>query len=323
MLSAATPEAAITGFSVPVEWGDRGYLVAPVGDLAHFAQFDVEGKLTGTHGRRGDGPGEFRAIQAVLPLDDDSIIVLDRRLTKLTPGLAHVATTALPSSGRAARLVATGNGGLLLNNYASGSRPFLLVDRSLQPSGALGEPAAHPDSLQWLLAADGTGGFWAARVNHRYELRRYDAAGQLSATLTPAAEWFPAWAPEPGVVTDPRRARPRPRLSGLTLDAQGRIWVTATVADAHWAATSRGSAPPGREARNLMPEVSDWADYYDSVIEVVEPGSGAILASRRHSGVIGGATAAGLLWDYVGLSDGLIGIRMIDASLDAAATGSR
>lgn len=46
--------------------------------------FGTDGKLTQTIGRTGDGPGEFRAMQSLRRSGGDSLVLLDRRLRRVT-----------------------------------------------------------------------------------------------------------------------------------------------------------------------------------------------------------------------------------------------
>src|SRR3990172_4075137 len=46
--------------------------------------FGADGKLTQTVGRTGNGPGEFRAMQSLRRSGADSLVLLDRRLSRVT-----------------------------------------------------------------------------------------------------------------------------------------------------------------------------------------------------------------------------------------------
>jgi hypothetical protein len=74
------------------------------------------------------------------------------------------------------------------------------------------------------------------------------------------------------------RTRPKPVLQALW-ERDGRIWVLIRDADANW--------KPGADPERSWSPTRDDA-IYDWVLEVVEPATGTVLASRRFgSGMVG------------------------------------
>lgn len=66
-----------------VRLSDSVLLVGDAGSNS-VRSFDESGRLRRTYGRFGDGPGEFRALQSMKRVGADSVMVLDRRLSRVT-----------------------------------------------------------------------------------------------------------------------------------------------------------------------------------------------------------------------------------------------
>ena len=115
--------------------------------------FDGEGKLITSFGRDGDGPGEFRSIQSVLALPNDSLAVYDSRRKRLT------VFTLKGTVGRTVDLTefAPFDGGSRIHRLPDG---FALIGEA--GLVARGEPGIHRDrapSFRLDLAADSVGSY--------------------------------------------------------------------------------------------------------------------------------------------------------------------
>ena len=120
------------------------------------------------------------------------------------------------------------------------------------------------------LGQDGT--VWAM-APARYLLERWDPSTgeQLQSTRIPS-DWF--WFRESiEAYTDGTVRRP-PLVEGLWEDEDGLVWIIVHDADADW-------TPPPRANEHRPVDRQQYSRTYDWVIEVVDPGSGRVLASRR------------------------------------------
>lgn len=80
---------------------DGGVLVGDAG-ASQVLSFDRSGGVVGSAGREGEGPGEFRWITSLKPLDDGRVLVYDQRLGRVTIldgslGVSETRTVVAPS----------------------------------------------------------------------------------------------------------------------------------------------------------------------------------------------------------------------------------
>ena len=76
-----------------------GRIIVMDAQSADLRVFDSTGDFIGRHGGRGDGPGEYRSMDALIRSAGDTLWISDignRRVTKLDPDLVLVATGNLP-----------------------------------------------------------------------------------------------------------------------------------------------------------------------------------------------------------------------------------
>ena len=309
-LGGAGDAVDITTSSVVVRRGD-GYAVAPVGDRTQLAFYGRSGALERVAGRQGQGPGEFNNIRSLAVLPGQTVVVLDQRITLLPAGAAApVVSRALPAGISAGRLIALADGRLVVNNYRPGRQPICLFGTDLTLIRCFGDAAAPtrdgPAGLERLIVPGDRGTIWAGTQQYRYAIERYDTGGHLIARIERDAAWFPASRPEDDPVGSIRQSRPLPRLSGLWVDRGGRIWTAVLVPDQHWHATA--PAPrAGREGRPApMVPVSEWGQYFDTIVEVIDPVAGRVVVSQRFPGVLAGFTSDGLMTELRETGDGLL-----------------
>jgi hypothetical protein len=320
VLGSDDDSVAIQRFSRPVSISRNRYLVAPAGDMAQILEFDSSGRWIGILGKKGMGPGEFDLIKTVIALSSNQYAVLDWRFTLLSSDMAYRFSRNLPSQIRGFRGLPAQHGGLVLNNFVIPGRPFWVFDSTLSPVRSFGDSfsGANPDVLQYQLAADHEGGFWAAKASYRMVLSHYTMEGTLLKQLLPASTWFiPSEPPAVGSYEDPHSVRPRSRVTGLWVDPQHRLWLVGITADQDWKAVESPPSNTRQEQDYKGIDRSDARKLYDSFIEVVDPRSGRVTASRWYDGVIAGITAEGEIWEYIEETSGGLRIRLIEASLDS------
>jgi hypothetical protein len=145
--------------------------------------------------------------------------------------------------------------------------------------GGDGKPLAPEQSYESVRAI-GTaraGHLWSARINeYRLELWRMD--GSRALTVIRDASWFRPWTGRDEGA--PFTRRPRPTVNGVREDAEGRLWVTITVAAHDW------RPRPGPGDTNLLR--TEIGDLYDTIIEVIDVENGRLLARSRYDRLIGG-----------------------------------
>jgi hypothetical protein len=149
--------------------------------------------------------------------------------------------------------------------------------------------------------------FWVARPN-AYEIELWDNAGNLRLTIQRDPAWFTEWDSfEPG---GPQRSRPHSQIVDIGEDANGRLWVLSYVADAEW----KPATQSGREAR-ISPR--SQSNIFDSVIDVLDAGTGDVLASTTLDAAAAGFAGPGVLYIHDEDDDGLVQIRVLNLYLDS------
>jgi hypothetical protein len=263
------------------QWG--GYYLSPTYEPGTIAQYAADGRFISVHGRRGGGLGEFSSYPLRLLLANDTLLVLDQVSVTLAalPGLAFVGRHQLPIEPSQA---AYDDGVLYMNNpltVTDTASPLIyrctLDGTELPGFGRVRDwpVSGRPvwEGLRILARARG-GGVWAASVN-RYEIDRYAPDGTRMATLERRVSWFEPWS---GYVRgEPITRPPRPRVASLQQDSSGLLWVVLLVADPN------PPRPPTATGEQPITPDMDPGDYYDTVIEVIDPERLVVVGSSRVS----------------------------------------
>jgi hypothetical protein len=258
--------------------------------------FGTDGRLITTIGRAGDGPGEFRGIATVHHTEADTLHVFDessRRYTVFSPAYEYVRSSPLEIAPYT-QVVLLGHDRIV---FAS---PVRTPDRAglplhlLSPSGrvirsfgsvtgALNRSVPYTDER--VIAKAGPNAVWSGyRNRYTIELWRIDDRGdRLIQVVERQADWFP---PEPKpqrTLDDP----PAPRLQAIQFDDDGHLLVIILVPDEAWEkAVTDGPTHP---------TVSSFESYYDSIIEMLDPSTGKLLASTRSRHVFQGFVDDGMV----------------------------
>ena len=96
-------------------------------------------------------------------------------------------------------------------------------------------------------------------------------------------------------------ARPQPTLLDLREDRDGRLWVAVIVPDLEWIPPS-GTPPNAIEQPFVSLEHADR--YVDTMVEVIDPVAGKLLASKRFDGYFGGFVTGRSFFSHVGDDQG-------------------
>lgn len=285
-----TPPSPIEVLRVP----QGGFLVISANPFEPFL-FDEDGVYSGMLGREGEGPGEYQSPASAWIGPDETLWTFDRglqRATKWTDEWEVADTRRLPV--RSGSMVIFEDGTLV------NSSPVMDADRVGYPfhrisaDGELGAsfgpevqvaPTGHlPGHITRLLWPAGSESFWAA-PRHKYKIERYNLQGQRERALVRAADWFPDQDPTESRAVSPE-SPPPPRIGGFVEDDEGRLRVLARVAADGWEEGVGERQPmPGFDDDGPHHHPIDHDIVFGSVIEVLDPVSGQLVASRRLQGL--------------------------------------
>jgi hypothetical protein len=257
-----------------------------------IAVFDSTGAFIRRIGRRGGGPSEFLTVGRFRVTGKDTLRVFDlgaNRVKVFTSSFApvetlpvgvwpsdvefladgRIMTSQVPSVGR--RASGTRSSGLPLHVIGKDGK----IERSF---GAENPEYRREDAdLLWRwIAPAGNDRVWAAPVT-KYVLELWSFSGQKVRELERNVSWFKPHK-QFGQSRDKPNAPPNPGIMDLRMDSAGKLWVIIHVADEKWKSglgTVRGLY--NQQVRG----VADENKYWDSIIEVIDPASGTLVASQR------------------------------------------
>ena len=242
-----------------------------VGELFLFSS---AGRFQSAIGRRGDGPGEFAREQLLMFDAHDSlhaVAIGGGRHSVLGPSLARVERSALVTARVLdARWVPNGQFlALAPTSQANRSYALQLLGREGVRAIAFDEVPAGaqgPVALGRALAIDRQGGLWSGAFG-RYQLRSWDAAGQLRLEAEGRRPWFQSSASDQSPM---RRTGPSVQLGGIEFDEEGLLWLFFLVPS-----VQGGAAPAGGTS-------GQGALSFSTVIEVIDPREMQLLATGRY-----------------------------------------
>jgi 6-bladed beta-propeller len=278
------------------------FIVTPTSDVGTLAIYDSSGEFLRLVGARGRGPGEYQLAEVVLVTSGDSLYVFDGLalgLTVLTPEYRYARSLHLGV--RAEQALRLGDGQVVIQSRIATPERFGLPVHTLAPDGRVlrsfgsTELTIPPGALlaQYrLIAAASANTVWAARLD-RYEVQEWSDAGELRRTLLRDPTWFTrADGEEPG---PPDEVRPPSALRGLSPAPDGRLWVLATVARADWRPDPGLAGRDPRRGRPA-PAPASLGRYLDTVVELLDPARGQLVAAQRIPGVSLGVAGPGLVY---------------------------
>lgn len=284
------------------------FYVAPTSNPGEIFVYDARGRYLRSLGRRGGGPGEFEVITELAIARGDTVHVFDgklRRRTVISPDGAFVRSSA--SRGTVSEAVVRVDGTIAVNLASPDPELFGLPIHILDPSGrivrsfgAAGATAGvGVDGIRHLARA-GRDRIWSARTN-RYELQLWDSSGRLLQTLVRDADWFQPWTkPAPGA---PWESPPAPAIRSIWVDSIGRVWTVISVADKNWKPRP-GQRSRGEGLARIVDDAGAIDRYFDTLIEVIDPEQGRVVARGRHPGHPLSFNDQGLLYGTSVGSDG-------------------
>lgn len=239
----------------------------------------------------GGGPQEVESVHAVVAGGGDTIVVFAAnkvvvatargavvRELQRAPGRVYTATTARSGLITVASAVAS-QGKVNLMHTIDLATGRVLRSFNTVPAGPF--LASEPGWIR-ILAASPRQTVWAGRLN-QYAIEEWAADGRLLRVLARDVDWFRPWDTPTRAAreSDERRARVvGARLVGVAEDARGHLWTAVLVP------RSTGEAASGGASAFSDPTAAD--DAFDTILEVVDPGTARVLASRRLPGMYRG-----------------------------------
>ena len=257
-----------------------------------FTVFAADGSSFRRIGRQGEGPGEYQRAYRVRD-HGSRFYVFDqvRRMTVLDADFTVVRTARVPC------LECTGldmeilrDGSVVLNSLdARKGEPWMTARDwfAIQVVGQDGEFLQQLDEVTVVdlapveefrrhleVAPDGS---VLSAHQRRYRIDRWDPeTGELLSSHARAVDWFPA--PHPDPTRGPPDHPPQPAVTGMQLDAEGRLWLSLARPAADWRdrleRPGRAANPEGGGGWRYGP--GSWQD----VIEVLDLESGRVLFSE-------------------------------------------
>lgn len=264
----------------------RGRFILKANYPSSLSVFAPDGRYLRDIGGAGGGPGEFRAIGSVSLLPGDTLVVFDwesSRFSLYSADYEYLTSGPLPLTPELSSL-ALPSGRFVFNTTLFSpneiGQPLHLVDRNGVRERSFGSASGvyRPDIpflMSRAIAPSRSGLLWSAlRTEYRIDLLD-PATGELKRIVRREIPWFP-----PGLRPEPRGGEaslePKPFIFDVREDRSGRLWVLIAVADSDWRSAVR---PPSANERHGT--VIDEQRYRDTVIEVLDPDSGRLLASVR------------------------------------------
>lgn len=303
MVTLGDDEEGLVGNFFAIARDSQGrYLIAYPEYGSVIAVFDEEGSYVETFGRSGRGPGEFLWVDKIRVIGDQ-IHVFDtpaHRRTVLDLDFRVVETSPLPAQAIDVEVLSDS---LLVVNSSIWSDdrigyPIHLVDlqgRVRRSVGHLGGESRGTFLTSDLrpLARESHDRFWSIHST-RFVLELWDLEGQNLDRIELERPWLD---PYEGVCcTISPEHPPEPRIRQLQRDSEGRLWVLSTVAADEW---SEGVVPSDDGYDGAQWIVGDYDLFYDTVVEVIDPEAGEVIASGRFDPWFQNFVDEGLVASYV------------------------
>jgi hypothetical protein len=247
--------------------------------------FTEKGQVIKRFGRKGKGPGEFEGLMHIEIGPGDSVHVFDyggARGSVYSPDLKFIRATQV-FGGQRFHHVILPNGDYFMYATPSPQSDSLmtlhsstgkLIRRYPPVWRRLADPYA---SIQFdrVLTSAGGRSVWVAHTD-RYEIEKWDGDGTVDQILDRQTDWWTK--PSSSYPYFPRERKPEPILKALYRAPDGLLWTVIGVSKPDWKQLDRPSATRGE--RPVMAP-SEHMKFFDTIIEVIDPQTGALITSRR------------------------------------------
>lgn len=260
--------------------------------------FAPDGDFIALIGREGSGPGEYRMMIPPVDAVNGNLHVFDvglMRRTVLDPSYRFLEIVPLPIMPLPDYALVDSQT-FVYNSLARTPQragwPLHIERNGTLVSFGTSQPILRGDQVRTQnrrLFVDSDRRIWAAhRTSYVVELWSND--GEMLARYERNVPWFEPWTQVDGPITT---HAPKPRITGVWVDDEKRLWVVLNVAD-----------PEYRPIENLPGGhgVSLTADHHDqiwaTVIEVIDTRTGALIASTRTARNLPFIKNGGLVFEY-------------------------
>jgi hypothetical protein len=273
----AAPIVPSSGALVTLDANHERFIVVALPFRSEIHEFDVDGRYVRSAGQEGPGPDDYLYISAIEFDATDSLWVFDPgngRADVFGPDL--VRARSIPLSGAVDDVIALDDGTFALRGIATDSTGGISVARVLRRDGStsvLLREAEGPSGLDpagelgAIAKGRGRRDVWMAAL-HAWAIELRSAIGNVEQSFERSPAWFQiASATELDRYPD---LDLRPALLDMAMDFTGRLWVIGGTVDRR--------LPSPERAREGILDVDEWVD---TVIEVIDPASGALITSVR------------------------------------------
>ncbi len=261
-----------------------------------IAVYDSAGVLKHLIGRSGRGPGEFTTLTRIVIGPSDSVLALDdfgRRASIFDPSDSFIRSFVLKvaqTAASSAHWLADGSflvGGLTLAEGRAGFPLHRLnpegdVVRSFGAYPAVYDPAYDVRGMRRSTIRHDT--LWATRID-RYAIDVLSLDGDHLRTLIRRAPWFPDRERTPSGPWG--TYLPPPYMEDLSFDADGNLWVVMVLGRPEWVPDKQVDYVSG--ARR---------EYWRTLIEVLDPKSGRLIARTFMDQFCDGFTEPGVIYTH-------------------------
>lgn len=261
--------------------------------------FNREGEHIHTFGREGEGPGEFRDWAALFVSPGDSLYTFDSslyRLSVFSPDFEFVRSARIDPPLRPRGGFFQVDGSLLITAIGRGpetfGRPYHVVDPDGRVRRSFGEKegviAGNVDyDLARRIGPSADGGFWASYDYYQYTVERWGPENELVERFERHPEWAPKAGDPRGGPRDANGPAPSSAVVNFQVDDAGLLWMLIWVAEEGW-----------REAFENSEERPASHDYRDTIIEVLDPARGRVVARHRIDDLAVGFSAPGVMYTW-------------------------
>ncbi len=292
-LHSAAPEGEIDEMPLGVRRNARGetwVLSQAMGPRI----YDSRGGFSRAIGRTGRGPGEYSAVDDLVWLPGDSVLLVDginRRATVLSPtGRVHRAIQ-MPStflnllvlewpsrvvgSATMASPDARGRGLHIVDLSGSSAR----VVRTFAPTSESSQSSSWAATFHYV--ASTSSGELLSATPHSFAVYSWVLDGRLKSSLVRRGPSIPVNVPEQDVGTP--RTPPSPAVTGLMVDTEGLIWSFLRVPATTWRQAWSALPPGASEASRRQIE---WSKLFNTRVEVMDPARAVLIARGDIPGLV-------------------------------------
>jgi hypothetical protein len=278
--------------ALPVVYGDSGQFLGTLGGHDSLPDGFVEPLFARI------GPG-------------DSVWVFDgaRRVLVFTPERQFARSVALPVAPWDA-VVLTGGRLAVAPALFGQPLPWLLLDNDGAVLQRIGTPdSTVPSPRKMIAGTEGT--IWTVAMTHRWRLEQWDLSGTLLRRFEVAPEWFAEY----GELEAPTPERaPQASVQDAWVDPAGRLWIVGKAGDPQWR--------DGLQSGESGSAIDDVDRVYDTVVEVRDGTSGAVLAHARFDVSYPFIAEPGVLMRVQDTAEGWHRAELVRVMVDASRLGA-